>query len=58
LEDTGILKNLTDYSSAIEEKRAKNIAKFFDKLKNYEGQNEDSSVFAVSDWIDLSMELG
>jgi len=58
LEDTGILKNLTDYSSAIEEKRAKNIAKFFDKLKTYEGQNEDVSVFAVSDWIDLSMELG
>jgi DNA helicase II / ATP-dependent DNA helicase PcrA len=58
LEDTGILKNLTDYSSALEEKRAKNIAKFFDKLKNYEGQNEDASVFAVADWIDLSMELG
>lgn len=58
LEDTGLLKNLTDYTSAMDEKRAKNIAKFFDKLKTYETQNENASVFAVSDWIDLSMELG
>jgi len=58
LEDSGILKKLTEYGSPIEERRAQNISKFFDKLKTYEVEHEDASVFAVSDWIDLSFELG
>ncbi|KKS98216.1 MAG: ATP-dependent DNA helicase PcrA, DNA helicase II / ATP-dependent DNA helicase PcrA [Candidatus Gottesmanbacteria bacterium GW2011_GWA2_43_14] len=58
LEDTGILRNLTEYKTALEEKEAVNISRFFDKLKSYEAGHEDASIFAVSDWIDMSMELG
>ena len=58
LEDSGILRQLINPSSVYQERRVENIAKFFDKLKNYETQNENASVFAVADWIDLSMELG
>ncbi|KKW10891.1 MAG: hypothetical protein UY49_C0012G0009, partial [Microgenomates group bacterium GW2011_GWC1_49_7] len=58
LEDTGLLKKLATYKSAKEEKIAENIAKFFNKLKTYEAEHEDAGVFAVVDWIELSMTLG
>ncbi len=58
LEETGLLQKLLSPESAEAEKRAKNISKLFDKLKSYEADHEDSSVSAVVDWLDLSMELG
>lgn len=58
LEDSGLLKSMGNPKSARDEKRSQNIAKFFDKLKTYEIEHEDASVFAVVDWIDLSMEIG
>jgi DNA helicase-2/ATP-dependent DNA helicase PcrA len=58
LEDTGLLKKMSDVRTLAEEKKAQNISKFFDKLRTYEVEHEDSSVFVVSDWIDLSLELG
>ncbi|PIQ70095.1 hypothetical protein COV89_02335 [Candidatus Shapirobacteria bacterium CG11_big_fil_rev_8_21_14_0_20_40_12] len=58
LEDTGLLKNLVDYKTEAGERRAINLSKFFDKLKSYETQHEDASVYAVVDFINLSMELG
>jgi len=58
LEETGLLKKLTTYKTAKEEKAAENIAKFFNKLKTYEVDHEEAGVFAVVDWIDLSMNLG
>lgn len=58
LEETGLLKALTTYKTAKEEKAAENIAKFFNKLKTYEVEHDDAGVFAVCDWIDLSMALG
>jgi DNA helicase II / ATP-dependent DNA helicase PcrA len=58
LEDTGLLKTLAIYKTIKEEKIAGNISKFFNKLKTYEVDHEDASVFTVVDWIDLSMTLG
>jgi len=58
LESSGLLKRLTAVTSAKEEKIAGNISKFFNKLKTYEIDHDDASVFAVVDWIDLSMNLG
>ncbi len=58
LEDTGLIQKLLSPSSVEAESRAKNISKFFDKLKTYEVDNEDATVPAVVDWLDLSMELG
>jgi len=56
-EDTGYLAKLTDYKTEKEEKKAVNISKFFNKLKSYEIDHEDASVFAVADWIRLNLEL-
>ena len=58
LEDTGMIKTLTDYKTVKDERKVQNIAKFFDKLKTYEMEHEDASVYAVVDFINLSMELG
>lgn len=58
LEDTGLIKTLADYKTVKDEKRVQNIAKFFDKLKTYEVEHEDASVYAIVDFINLSMELG
>ena len=58
LQDTGLLMQFTTYKTVKEERVAANIAKFFAKLKTYEGEHDDASVFAVVDWIDLLMNLG
>jgi len=54
LEDSGILKSLVDFDT----NRAKNISKFFDKLKSFESTNKDASIFAVVDYLDLAMDMG
>jgi DNA helicase-2/ATP-dependent DNA helicase PcrA len=57
-ENSGLLKQLLQPESVVENTRAQNIAKFFEKLKGYEAAHEEASVFAITDWIDLSMLLG
>ncbi|MBI2405893.1 UvrD-helicase domain-containing protein [Candidatus Microgenomates bacterium] len=58
LQDSGLLTKLAKPENQLEERRAQNITRFFDKLKTYETEYEDASVTAVVDWIGLSMELG
>ncbi|MBU1327192.1 ATP-dependent helicase [Patescibacteria group bacterium] len=58
LQESGLLRQFTSYKTTKEERVATNIARFFDKLKTYETDHDDASVFTVVDWIDMSMELG
>lgn len=58
LQDSGYLKTITAYKTQTEERRALNISRFFDKLKSFETTHEDASVYAVSDYLTMSMELG
>ena len=58
IQDTRLMKQLISPSSDEEIKQSQNIALFFDKLTRYEKSHEDASIFAVSDWVELSMELG
>ena len=58
LQDSGLIQKLINPDTADAEKRAANISKFFDKLKTYEVDHEDSRVPAVVDWLELSAELG
>jgi len=58
LEDTEMISSLVNYKTEKDERRALNIMKFFTKLKTYEAEHEDSSVFAIVDFIKMSMELG
>lgn len=58
LEETGLLGEMLSPKNQEAEKVAKNVSKFFDKLKTYEVDHTDSGVSAVVEWLDLSMELG
>ncbi len=58
LESTGYLDKLANFQTSKDEKVSLNISKFFDKVKRYELEHEDASVFAVVDFIKMSMELG
>lgn len=58
LEDSGYLAKITNFKTPKEEKIALNISKFFNKLKTFETENEDASVFTVVDYLEMSMELG
>ncbi|MFA6513418.1 MAG: PD-(D/E)XK nuclease family protein, partial [Patescibacteria group bacterium] len=48
----------TNYKTESQEKIAINISNFFNKLKMFESEHEDASVFAVVDFIDMSIEMG
>lgn len=41
-----------------EESKAKNIAKFFEKIKSFEEENKNAGVASVVDYIDLLTEVG
>ncbi|MGA2967972.1 MAG: ATP-dependent DNA helicase [Candidatus Levyibacteriota bacterium] len=58
LEDSGLIRKIIEYKTFTDERIAKNIAKFFDKLKTYETDHQTASVFDIVDWIDLSMQMG
>ncbi len=58
LEDTGLLKQLAEPKTQADEKKAQNIAKFFDKLKTLESDSKNASVYAAVEWLDMAMELG
>ena len=58
LEESGYLNTIIKYKTLKEEKISLNISKFFKRLKQYESDHEDSSVFAITDFLKVSMELG
>lgn len=58
LEDTEMISALVNYKTEKDERQALNVMKFFTKLKAYEAEHEDSSIFAIVDFIKMSMELG
>ena len=58
LEESGLLLTLINYKTDSQEKVAINISNFFNKLKMFESEHEDASVFAVVDFINMSMEMG
>ncbi|MDO8341119.1 MAG: ATP-dependent DNA helicase, partial [Candidatus Woesebacteria bacterium] len=55
---SGLLQNLLNPKDTDGEKKAKNIAKFFDKIKSYEVDHEKVGVNKIVDWIELLQELG
>ncbi|EKE13892.1 MAG: hypothetical protein ACD_12C00767G0008, partial [uncultured bacterium] len=58
LGESGLLLTLTNFKTESEEKTAINISNFFNKLKMFESEHEDASVFAVVDFINMSIEMG
>ncbi len=58
LQDSRMLEKFLSFKTVADEKKAQNIARFFDKLKTYEVEHQDASVPTIVEWIDLSMQMG
>ncbi len=58
LQKSGLYATFNNAKTEEEELVIQNIAKFFGKIKTLEATQPDSSVFAIVDWLDLSIQLG
>lgn len=58
LEDSGYLQKLSKPDSEASEKQTLNVAQFFKKIKSIESTQEDNSVMAICNFINISLEIG
>jgi len=58
LEDSGLLQQIADYKTEKDEEKALNISKFFTRIKEFESENENSSIFTLVDWLELATQIG
>lgn len=58
LSESGLLAKLSLYKTEKDEHKALNISRFFDQLKGFETSYEDTSIFSIVDYIEMSMEFG
>jgi len=56
--DSKLFETLSDVDSLKDEKRVQNIAKFFDRIKNFETERENSNIFILVEWLTLMMQMG
>lgn len=58
LVDSGLYKTLQKSNSVKEEHRVQNIAKFFDRIKNFETERANSNIFILVEWLTLMLQMG
>ena len=58
LVDSGLFETLSITNSVKEERRVQNIAKFFDRIKNFESECTNSNIFTLVDWLSLMLTMG
>lgn len=58
LVDSGLYKTLLHTDSVLEERRVQNIAKFFDRIKNFEIERYDANIFTLVEWLTLMIQMG
>jgi DNA helicase-2/ATP-dependent DNA helicase PcrA len=56
--DSGLLRTFNEVTSVKEEKIVQNIAKLFDRIKNFESEKPNSTIFDAVEWINLMLETG
>jgi len=56
--DSKLFETLNDVDSIKDEKRVQNIAKFFDRIKNFETERLDSNIFTLVEWLTLMLQMG
>ena len=56
--DSKLFETLREATSLKEERRIQNIAKFFDRIKNFETERDNSNIFVLVEWLSLMMQLG
>ncbi len=55
---SGLYETLNETSSLKQEKRVQNIAKFFDRVKNFETERSDANIFTLAEWLNLMLQMG
>jgi len=58
LVDSKLFEKLKTSNSLKEERRIQNIAKFFDRIKNFEMERADANIFTLVEWLMLMMQMG
>lgn len=58
LVDSGLFETLAKTDSVKEERKVQNIAKFFDRIKNFETERPESNIFTVVAWLSLMLTMG
>jgi len=58
LVDSKLFEKLKTSDSLKEERRIQNIAKFFDRIKNFEMERSDANIFTLVEWLMLMMQMG
>ena len=58
LVDSKLFETLKTAVSVREEKRIQNIAKFFDRIKNFETERLDANIFTLVEWLSLMLQMG
>jgi len=58
LVDSKLFETLNTTDSVREERRVQNIAKFFDRIKNFENDTPDANIFTLVEWLNLMLQLG
>ncbi|HMS22471.1 MAG TPA: ATP-dependent DNA helicase [Candidatus Levybacteria bacterium] len=58
LVDSKLFETLSATNSVKEERRVQNIAKFFDRIKNFESERTNSNIFTLVDWLSLMLTMG
>lgn len=56
--DSKLFETLQNVDSVKDEKRVQNIAKFFDRIKNFETERENSNIFTLVEWLTLMLTIG
>jgi len=56
--DSKLFETLRDVNSIKDEKRVQNIAKFFDRIKNFETERGNSNIFTLVEWLTLMLQMG
>lgn len=58
LVESGLYKTLSNTNSVKEEKTVQNIAKFFDRIKNFETERSDANIYTLAEWLMLMLQMG
>lgn len=58
LVDSKLFETLNLAKSAAEERKVQNIAKFFDRIKNFETERSDANIFTLVEWLTLMLQMG
>ena len=58
LVESKLFETLNNTNSSSEERITQNIAKFFDRIKNFEDERPDANIFTLVEWMTLMLQMG